>query len=81
MVSNIIEKEVKNLIKKGFDLELISFELDIPLEELEQYKLELEREQKSNKIYNAKEIIDKENNLAYLKMEQMKKMYSFSNAS
>lgn len=76
MVSNIIEKEVKNLIKKGFDLELISFELDIPLEELEQYKLELEREQKSNKIYNAKEIIDKENNLAYLKMEQMKKMYS-----
>ena len=31
MISNSKEKQIKELIKKGFDLELISFELDIPL--------------------------------------------------
>ena len=34
-------KEIKNLIRKGFDLELLSFELDIPIEEIRKYKLEL----------------------------------------
>lgn len=39
-------EQVKRLIKNGFDLELISFELDIPIEDIKQYKLELETPKK-----------------------------------
>ena len=31
-------EEVKQLIESGFELELISFELDIPIQELKQFK-------------------------------------------
>lgn len=70
-------EEVKKLIKNGFDLELISFELDIPIEEIKQCKLELETIKKSNlaKTYSAKEIIDSENKQAHLKMQQMRERY------
>ncbi|MCI9063139.1 MAG: hypothetical protein HFJ17_00800 [Clostridia bacterium] len=47
------EKKVKELIKK-FDLELISFELDIPMEVLNQYKKEIEEDEK-NKNNNKKD--------------------------
>lgn len=70
-------EEIKKLIKNGFDLELISFELDIPIEELRQYKLELETSKKSNstRTYSAKEIIDSRNKQAHSKMEEMRKRY------
>ena len=31
-------EEIKKLIKSGFDLELISFELDVPIEQVKQCK-------------------------------------------
>lgn len=70
-------EEVKKLIKNGFDLELISFELDIPIEEIKQCKLELEtmKQPNSTKTYSAKEIIDSENKQAHSKMQQMKERY------
>ena len=76
MKLNEIE-EVKKLIKNGFDLELISFELDIPIEEIKQCKLELETMKKPNstRTYSAKEIIDSENKQAHSKMQQMKERY------
>ena len=40
-------EEIKMIIKKGFDLRLISAELNIPLAELEKYKSEIE---KANKV-------------------------------
>lgn len=69
--------KLKKLIKKGFDLELISFELDIPIEELIQYKLEFKKTSKSSSIktYSARKIIDSKNKQAYLKMQQMRRRY------
>lgn len=46
--------QIKELIKNGFDLKLISFELDISIEELVQYKIEIE----TTKIDNAKSMVD-----------------------
>ena len=76
MKLNEIE-EVKKLIKNGFNLELISFELDIPIEEIKQCKLELEtmKQPNSTRTYSAKEIIDSENKQAHSKMQQMKERY------
>ena len=37
-------ERVKRLIKKGFDIELISLELDIPIEDLKQYKTQIENQ-------------------------------------
>lgn len=70
-------KEIKNLIKKGFDLELISFELDIPIEKVRQYKLELENEGKDElvRVYRAKKTRNDENKHAYKKMKQMRERY------
>ena len=34
-------EEIKKLIQDGFDIELISFELDIPIKELRQLKKEI----------------------------------------
>ena len=76
MKLNEIE-EVKKLIKNGFDLELISFELDIPIEEIKQCKMELEtmKQPNSTRTYSAKEIIDNENKQAHSKMQQMRERY------
>ena len=41
IMKNSEKEEIKKLIKHGFDLELISFELDIPIEEVKQCELEL----------------------------------------
>lgn len=70
-------KEIKHLIRKGFDLELLSFELDIPIEEIRQYKLELESVGKDDSVraYSAKETVNDKNKHAYLKMEQMRERY------
>ena len=68
--------EIKKLIKSGFDLELISFKLDIPIEEVEQCKKELEVKKSSTaKIYTAQEIIERENRQAHQRMEQIKERY------
>lgn len=77
MIGHSEVEEIKKLIKNGFDLELISFELDIPIEEIIQYKLESETVRKSNsvRVYSAKEIIDSKNKNAHSKMEQMRERY------
>lgn len=52
-------EEIIRLIHNGFDLELLSFELDVPIEELQEYKKRLELRQfakesiKSGKIAEA----------------------------
>ena len=69
--------EIKELIKKGFDLELISFELDIPIEEVKRLKLELEAERENNftKQYDNERIINDEIKNANLKMQQIRRRY------
>ena len=55
--------EIEKLIKKGFDLELISFELDIPLKEIEQlYKIikNQEKQRNSEKNNYGKKVNNKE---------------------
>ena len=70
-------KEIKNLIRKGFDLELLSFELDIPIEEIRQYKLELESVGKDDSVrsYSAKGTENDKNKYGYLEMKQMRERY------
>lgn len=77
MIKHSEIEEIKKLIKNGFDLELMSFELDIPIEEIMQYKLELEKTNKSKpiKTYSAREIIDNKNKQAHSKMQQMREQY------
>ena len=68
--------EIEKLIKKGFDLEMISFELDIPLKEIEQlYKIikNQEKQRNSEKNNYGKKVNNKE--LANKKVEQMRKRY------
>lgn len=77
MIKHSEIEEIKKMIKNGFDIELISFELDIPIEEIRQYKLEIETNNKINsvKTYSAREIIDKKNKEAHLKMQRMRERY------
>lgn len=75
-------EEIKKLIKHGFDLELISFELDIPIEDVEKCKAELNKV-KHTKVQSAKEVIDKRNKLVDTKINQIKERYKklfFKNA-
>lgn len=65
MMKQSLKEELKKIIKDGFDLDLISFELDIPLEELEQLKNEM----------NSNRITFNENNQICLRIEQMKQKY------
>lgn len=58
-------EEIIRLIYNGFDIELLSFELDIPIEKLQEYKKRLELRKFANEsIKNGKitEAIDKLNN-------------------
>ena len=60
-------KKVKELIQNGFDLELISFEFDKPIEYVEKCRLELEKEIKRED--------EKENYKAHLKMQKIRERY------
>jgi len=74
----IHQKEIQKLIENGFDLELISFELNIPIEQIIQYKKDLERNNRKTvqNISNSNEnSIDKRNNYAHSKMKQMRQRY------
>ena len=68
-----IEK-IKRLIKNGFDIELISFELDIPIEEIRQLKMGMENQGIIHiKRYSYDEII--RNMKAHNKMEKIRGRY------
>ena len=77
MISSSKEKQIKELIRKGFDLELISFELDIPIEEIRKYKLELKNVGKDDSVrsYSAKGTENDKNKYGYLEMKQMRERY------
>lgn len=75
MISIGEQEEIKKIIKSGFDLELISFELDIPLEEIKELKKELDKQNRTVKTRSAKEIIDERNNAAHKKMVQLREKY------
>ena len=65
------KEEIMRLIKSGFDLELLSFELDIPMEQLEEYSQELESYSKTIEKYkkeiakNPQNASNKRNLLAF----------------
>ena len=46
------ENEIKKLIEKGFDIGLISFEFDIPIEYVKKCKNELENREINQKYHN-----------------------------
>ena len=71
-------EEVKKLIRNGFDLELISFELDIPIEKIKQYKIELETTKKSQstKKPRTREKMNSRNKQAKSKMQKMREKYN-----
>ncbi len=64
-MNNSKKEEIKGLIKEGFELELISFELDIPLSEIQEIKEE---------IIN-KENAEKNDKKHYFKMQNLRQRY------
>ena len=75
------ENEIKKLIKAGFDLKLISFELDIPEKELKHIQDEIEIEKRAfetntTKRYSATEILEKEHQEIHLKMKNLREKYN-----
>lgn len=66
MLNGYKKEEIERIIKKGFDLELISFELDIPIEELKPIEVELKsnslKMQKLRERYNNEYFNKKQNN-------------------
>ena len=69
--------EVKKLIQNGFDLELISFELDIPLKKIQQIKQEIDEQKRTinTRRYSYDEIVSIRNEKAHTKMQQMRERY------
>ena len=67
------QENIKKLIQKGFDLELISFELNIPIEQLRQYRLELQKERSTPKENFGQNSKEKQN--PYVKIKQMREKY------
>lgn len=72
----MINKEtIEMLLEKGFDPELISFELDIPIEELNRIKSEMERKDKSSLLNSGSRKTDNKNQSIYSKMEPIRQKY------
>ena len=71
------KEEIKKLIEMGFNLELLSFELDVPIEELKQYKKEIEQIAKasSSQTINAKKVVSKKSELIHSEMEKIRQKY------
>lgn len=80
MLNGYKKEEIERLIKKGFDLELISFELDIPIEELKPIEIELKSNslkmqklrERYNNAYFTKKQNDKNLNIKLEKKEENK---------
>lgn len=63
--------KIKMLINKGFELDLISFEFNIPMEKINECKTELEAEKKNRNEL----LIQNANNSAHISMEKMRQAY------
>lgn len=80
MVNLKEQEEIKYLIKSGFDLELIAYELDIPLQQIKEYKKQLEENKlqqgtKNIKVRTAQSIIDEKNVEVDSKLDRMRERY------
>ena len=91
MPDNQMER-IKKLIRKGFDLELISFELDIPMEKLQEGKKQVEKENQdkivennNNQVQKPQKLVKPEVKLANIeykdnkpqsRMQQMRNRYN-----
>ncbi len=69
--------EVKKLIQSGFDLELISFELDIPLKEIRQIKQKIDEQKRTTKTrkYSYNKMVSSRNKETRTKIQQMRERY------
>ncbi len=76
MIKDNEKSELKKIIQKGFDIELISFELDIPLEEIQKIKQELDEETTNIKEYSNEEKASKKDEKTQLKMQQLRERYN-----
>lgn len=66
--------EIKKLIQSGFDLELISFELDLPIEQVRQCKIELDKNNARTKS-STKKVSDESNTTEYSKISHLREKY------
>jgi len=74
MTENMIrQNEIEKLIIKGFDLELIAFELDLPMEYVIECNRNIELRTKLSKNYREK--MEQIRNDAHLRMEKMRERY------
>lgn len=74
MTENMIrQSEIENLIIKGFDLDLIAFELDLPIEYVMECKKNIEQKIKLGKNYY--DLREQMKSNAHLRMEKMRKRY------
>ena len=69
----IKQSEIEKLIINGFDLKLISYELDIPIEQVIECNKNIESRAKVGRNYT--DIIEEMNNNAHLRMEEMRRKY------
>lgn len=53
-MTTISREEIIKLIKSGFDLELLSFELDIPMEQLQEYSRQLREKEQERQVSKKK---------------------------
>ena len=53
-MTTISREEIIKLIKSGFDLELLSFELDIPMEQLQEYGRQLREKEQERQVSKKK---------------------------
>lgn len=72
------QEEIKYLIERGFDIKLIAYELDIKLEQVKEYKKQLEKkiqEAKNIKVRTAQSIIDEKNEEIDSRLNRMRRRY------
>lgn len=72
----MIEKEeIQKLLSKGFDSELISLELEIPLEKVKQYAREIKVSKGVKKANNTNSMIYKGSSKSDIKIKQIRERY------
>ena len=67
------QKEIEKLLQSGFDLELISFEFDIPIEKVREYKENINNSKEDT--MTTDDILHQGSYYPHLKMEQIRKRY------
>ena len=76
-MKDAIRRKIKNMIKNGFDINLISFELDIPLQQIKKIEQEVieERENSFSKI-QTKQIKHEKSKKIRSKMDILRRKYN-----